>query len=58
MVIFGTHGEGASMLDVLRANGFVPVDHALNGLTPNDLDRRLSEGIVFRPAREAAPQEP
>ena len=58
LAIFGPHGEGETMLDVLRANGFVPVDQDLNGLTSEDLDRRLSEGIVFRPAPEAAPAKP
>jgi SAM-dependent methyltransferase len=56
LVIFGPHGEGETMLDVLRDNGFVPVDHDLDGLTPDDLDQRLSEGIVFRPAPAAARQ--
>jgi SAM-dependent methyltransferase len=58
LVVFGPHGEGETMLDVLRANGFVPVDHHLDGLTPDDLNRRLSEGIVFRPAPEANPSKP
>ena len=58
LVVFGPHGEAETMLDVLQANGFVPVDRDLDDLTPDDLDLRLSEGIVFRPAPEAAPQEP
>ena len=51
LVVFGPHGEGETMLEVLRANGFVPIDQDLDGLTPDDLDQRLSEGIEFRDAR-------
>jgi len=58
LVIFGPHGEGQTMLEVVQANGFAPADQELSGLTSDDLDQRLSEGIVFRPAREVAPPKP
>jgi SAM-dependent methyltransferase len=58
LVVFGPHGDGATMLEVLQANGFVPIENDLGGLAPDDLDRRLSEGIVFRPAPRAASTEP
>lgn len=58
LVVFGPHGEGASMLDVLRTNGFVAVDDDLDSLAPDDLDLRLAQGIVFRPAPEAASTKP
>jgi SAM-dependent methyltransferase len=58
LVVFGPHGEGATMLDVLRANGFVAVDDDLDDLAPDDLDRRLADGIVFRPAAQGAPTKP
>jgi SAM-dependent methyltransferase len=55
LVVFGPHGDGETMLDVLRDNGFLPTDDDLDGLAPDDLDRRLADGIVFRPASEGAP---
>jgi len=58
LVVFGPHGDGETMLGVLRAHGFVPIEDDLDGLTTDDLDLRLSEGIVFRPAPEAAPTKP
>jgi hypothetical protein len=37
------------MLRELRRHGFIPVDgEALAALSPEDLDRRLRDGIVFR----------
>ena len=58
LVVFGPHGEAETMLEVLLANGFVPVDDDIDGLAPDDLDRRLSEGIVFRPVSETARPKP
>ena len=55
LVVFGPHGDGEAMLGVLRDNGFVPIDDDLDGLSPDDLDRRLADGIVFIPAPEAVP---
>ena len=51
LVIFGPHGEAGTMLEVLRDNGFEPVDgEALDRLEEDELDGRLREGIVFLPA--------
>jgi SAM-dependent methyltransferase len=52
LVVFGPHGEAETMLEVLRANGFVPLDDGLATLDADELDRRLLEGIVFRPVSE------
>jgi hypothetical protein len=52
LVVFGPHGEAETMLEVLRDHGFEPVDEqALAGLSTDDLDRRLDEGIVFSPSK-------
>jgi SAM-dependent methyltransferase len=58
LAIFGPHGDAETMLEVLRANAFVPLDEkALLGLSAEDLDRRLAEGIMFRHAPESAVPE-
>jgi ubiquinone/menaquinone biosynthesis C-methylase UbiE len=50
LVVFGPHGKADAMLRGLRGYGFVPVDEeTLAALPPEDLDRRLKDGIVFRP---------
>ena len=49
LVVFGPHGEGGTMLEVLRTHGFEPIDGDLDDLAAEDLDRRLAEGIVFTP---------
>jgi SAM-dependent methyltransferase len=52
LVVFGPHGEAETMLAVLREHGFTPVDEqALDGLSTDDLDRRLDEGIIFAPSK-------
>ena len=51
LAVFGPHGEAQEMLDVLRDNGFVPVEEDLEGLSSEELDQRLAEGIVFRPVQ-------
>jgi SAM-dependent methyltransferase len=49
LVIFGPHGEAATMLRELRRFGFIPVnDDAFGGLSPEELDQQLRDGIVFR----------
>ncbi|MHC4102824.1 MAG: PDZ domain-containing protein [Planctomycetota bacterium] len=49
LVVFGPHGRAEAMLRELRRHGFIPVDgEALAALSPEDLDRRLRDGIVFR----------
>jgi SAM-dependent methyltransferase len=56
LVIFGPHGDAETMLEVLRTNAFIPVDgDALDGLSQDQLERRLADGIVFRHAPEGAP---
>jgi SAM-dependent methyltransferase len=57
LVVFGPHGEAVTVLEVLRANGFVPLDDGLATLDADELDRRLLEGIVFRSVSEEAPPE-
>lgn len=52
LVVFGPHGEAGSMLEVLRANGFVPLDDGLATLGADELDTHLLDGIVFRPVSE------
>jgi protein-L-isoaspartate O-methyltransferase len=48
LIVFGPHGEAAAMLRELRRHGFIPVDEdTLAGLSPEDLDQRLRDGIVF-----------
>jgi SAM-dependent methyltransferase len=50
LVVFGPHGNAAAMLRELRGYGFIPVDDdALGALSPEDLDQRLEDGIVFGP---------
>ena len=50
LVVFGPHGEAEEMLRVLKRNGFVPLqDDTLRALSSAELDRRLDEGIRFRP---------
>jgi SAM-dependent methyltransferase len=59
LVIFGPHGDAETMLAVLEAHAFAPVNEDdLDGLPPDDLDRRLAEGIVFRFAPGGAPPDP
>jgi hypothetical protein len=49
LVVFGPHGKAEAMLRELRGYGFAPVDEeTLAALSPEDLDRRLRDGIVFR----------
>jgi protein-L-isoaspartate O-methyltransferase len=49
LVVFGPHGEADTMLRELRRYGFIPVDDdELAGLSPEDLDQQLNDGIVFR----------
>ena len=55
LVVFGPHGEAETMLEVLRANGFVPLDDGLATLDADELDRHLSDGIVLRPESEEPP---
>jgi SAM-dependent methyltransferase len=51
LVVFAPHGEAEEMLRVLRSNGFVPLqEDTLRALSSAELDRRLGEGIRFRPA--------
>jgi SAM-dependent methyltransferase len=57
LVVFGPHGEAETMLEVLRANGFVPLDDGLAMLDADELDQRLLEGIVFRPVPEESSPE-
>ncbi len=50
LAVFGPHGEAEEMLQVLRRNGFVPLqEDTLRALSSAELDRRLGEGIRFRP---------
>ena len=50
LVVFGPHGEAETMLRVLDEHGFVPQAAAsLDGLTEEELDSRLGEGISFVP---------
>jgi SAM-dependent methyltransferase len=49
LVVFGPHGRANGMLRELRGYGFVPVDQEiLDAISPEDRDRRLRDGIVFR----------
>jgi SAM-dependent methyltransferase len=49
LVVFGPHGRADGMLRELRGHGFVPVDQEiLDAISPEDRDRRLKDGIVFR----------
>ena len=48
LVIFGPHGKARSMLDELVEYGFRAVNAGeLDGLSSQDLDARLEQGIVF-----------
>ncbi len=50
LVVFGPHGNAETMLNVLRENGFVAqAATSLEGLTAEELDRKLEEGISFVP---------
>ena len=55
LVVFGPHGEAEQMLEVLREQGFAPVEEeGLEGLDTEELDRRLNEGISFRAVQTAS----
>jgi len=58
LVVFGPHGKGETMLQVLRSNGFVPVDPRVEELGSDELDRRLNDGIVFEPTSAGKPSAP
>ena len=48
LAIFGPHGGATRMLSEVRGYGFIPTNDAeLTELSPEELDEKLEEGIVF-----------